>query len=358
MIKFIFSVLAVCFFSYTSFANEESVLSLFDDEPQIKNKSQSQEDKQEEKDSFFSFMNFKMPENMSFSKNDKEKNTTMEDVIKLADRGDLQAQLMLGYSYLYGEKGLKIDYTKAFEYYGKAALQNDPVGLNNLGSLYYGGVGVARSSEKAAVLFRKAAKLGNPDASINIGFMHASGNGEKKDIELALQYFESALSADSPAAKFMVGYAYYKGIHRVRDYTRAGKLLKEAADAGFDEAQTIVANMYINGLGFPQSYSSGVTYLQKAVMQGNTNAMMTLADILVEGKKYAKDIYYAHVLYNLSSVRGVPNAAQKRDAVETIMKIDEVLVAQERAGRYKEDVSQATEYIHKTYGRNIASYFD
>ena len=188
--------------------------------------------------------------------------------------------------------------------------------------------------------------------------MHASGNGAKKDIETALKYFESALPGNSPAAKFMVGYAYYNGKHRPIDYAKASSLLKDAADAGFDEAQTIVADMYIRGLGFPQSYSNGVTYLQKAVMQGNTGAMMTLAEILIEGKKYAKDIYYAHVLYNLASVRGVPNAMQKRDAVEGAMKVDEVLIAQERAGRYKENISETTGYIRKTFGQNLISYFN
>ena len=358
MIKYFLSVLVACLFIGTSFANEEAVVSLFEDEPQIKNKSQSKDADQESKEGFFSFMNFKMPDNLLSSDSDKEKPDTIEDTIRLADNGDLQSQLILGYSYLYGEKGLSIDYNKAFEYYGKAALQNDPVGLNNLGSLYYGGIGVERSSAKAAVLFRKAAKLGNPDAAINIGFMHASGNGAKKDMEVALNYFESALSANSPAAKFMVGYAYYMGKHRAVNYAKASALLKEAADAGFDEAQTVVANMYIQGHGFPQSYSNGVKYFNDAISQGNTDAMMTLAEIFVEGKKYAKDLYSAHVLFNLSSVRGIPNAAQKRDAVATALKIDEILIAQERAGRYKEDVSETTQYIRKTYGKNIASYFD
>ena len=77
-----------------------------------------------------------------------------------------------------------------------------------------------------------------------------------------------------------------------------------------------------------------------------------------EGKKYTKDIHYAHVLYNLSSVRGVPSAAQKRDGVEANMKIEEILMAQERAGKYKETISEMSNYIRKTYGKNITSYFN
>ena len=348
--------LVVCFISSKSLANEDAVISLFEDDPQINNKQQENEQIDEDKESFFSFMNFKLPD-VDFSSK-KEKPKTKEDIIELADNGDLQSQLILGYSYLYGDKGLNVDYQKSFEYYGKAALQNDPVGLNNLGSLYYGGIGVKRSSAKAASLFRKAAALGNHDAAINIGFMHASGNGAKKDIEAALKYFEAALPAKSPAANFMLGYAYYVGKYREQDYAKAASLIKEAADAGFDEAQIVVADMYIKGVGFPQSYAHGVSYLQKAISQGSTRAMMTLADILIEGKKYTKDIHYAHVLYNLSSVRGVPSAAQKRDGVEANMKIEEILMAQERAGKYKETISEMSNYIRKTYGKNITSYFN
>lgn len=347
----------------TASAFDEGVVSLFEEDPQEQKKSSKENkpktDVKDDKESFFSFMDLKIPDNI-FSKDDikKEKPSTVEDIIKLADRGDIQSQLDIAYAYLYGEKGLTVNQQKAFEYYSKAALQNDPVGLNNLGSLYYGGIGVKRSSSKAATLFKKAADLGNVEAAENIAFMHASGNGADKNMDVAMDYFEKASSGDSPASKFMLGYAYYSGKYRDVDYSKAAPLIKFAADAEFDEAQTIVADMYIKGLGFPQNYNNGVIYLNKAIKQGNTNAMMALADILVEGKKYNKDISYAHVLYNLAAVRGVASAAPKRNDVEKKMKIDDVLMAQQRAGSFKEKLSDKTIQIRKMYGKNISSYFD
>lgn len=358
MFKLILFILNICLVSSITLANDESLVSLFEDDPSFqKNNTKKQEgqEKQEKKEGFLSFMNLEIPDKIFTS--EKEAGTTIEDVINLANKGDLQSQLALGYAYLYGKDGLKINYDKAFEYYGKAALQNDPVGLNNLGSLFYGGIGTPRDVVKAAILFKKAAELGNIDAAVNIGFMLASGNGAKKDIEQALKYFETAASGNIPAAKFMVGYAYYKGLYRDLNYSKAAPLLKEAADAGFDEAQAVVANIYMNGLGFPQNYNNGVKYLESSIAQGNTGAMIYLADILVEGKKYNKDIPYAHVLYNLASVRGVASAVRKRSHVETMMKIDEILLAQQRAEKFKEQLSPTTSYIRQTYGKNIASYF-
>ncbi len=357
MFKYFVLFLGIFFFSNSLYAFDESVVSLFDDEDDAVRETPEQKEK---KEGFLSFMNLEIPKKIfSFSKDEtpKEKSLTFEDTVKMAERGNLQAQLALGYAYLYGEEGVAKDYNKSFEYYSMAALQNDPTGLNNLGSLYYGGIGIKRDVSKAAILFKKAAALGNVNAAVNIGFMHASGKGAKKDIILALKYFETALSSDIPAAKFMVGYAYYKGLHREVDYSKASSLLKEAADAGFDEAQTVIADIYINGLGFPQNYNNAVKYLNKAIAQGDAGAMERLADILSEGKKYTRNIEDAHVLYNLASVRGRTTAVSKRNSIEAVMKIDEILQAQKKAEAFKDELSPITLYTRQTYGKNIVSYF-
>ena len=333
-------------------ADDDAVVSLFDGTPE------AQTDKSAEEESgLFSFLNFKMPEGLKKSADKKsDKPETIEDTIKLADKGNLEAQLALGYSYLYGENGLTPNYDKAFEYYSKAALQNDATGLNNLGSLYYSGIGVSRSPAKAAILFEKSADLGNPDAALNLGFMLISGKGAKQDTTRALNYFEKASSSDNPIAKFMTGYAYYTGTFRAVDFVKAAPLIKNAADAGFDEAQLVLADIYINGRGFPQNYNNAVKYLRLSAGQGNTEAMMKLADILAVGEKFNKDIEFAHVLYNLASVRGVVEASTKRQVIESKMKINDVLQAQIRAENFQEKQTQMTSYIRQTFGNNVRSY--
>ncbi len=349
-------ILMLLFCAKPVYAGEEAVVSLFDGTPEavVTKPTTSTE---EEEGGLFSFLNFKLPENILKDKADKKNlPDTIEETIKLADKGNLEAQLLLGYSYLYGDNGLKPDYAKAFEYYGKAALQNDATGLNNLGSLYYSGIGVARNPAKAAVLFAKAAELGNAEAAVNIGFMHISGNGAKQDKLKALNYFEQASATDNPTAKFMTGYAYYTGSGRHLNYVKAAPLIKAAADAGLDEAQLVLADMYIGGKGFPQNYQNAVRYLRLSATQGNTEAMMNLADILAEGEKYKKDVDFAHVLYNLAAVRGVTSAPAKRQAVESKMKIGEVLQAQTQAENFMEKPSQLSSYIRQTFGANVRSF--
>ena len=94
-----------------AFAGEEAVVSLFE------GTEQEIQPQTEEEDGLFSFLGFKMPERSPDADAAKKGlPDTIEETIKLADEGNLQAQLLLGYSYLYGENGLKPDYDKAFEY--------------------------------------------------------------------------------------------------------------------------------------------------------------------------------------------------------------------------------------------------
>lgn len=339
-------------------AETENVVSLFEGTSQ-EGKIDSPEEKKEDS-GIFSFLNFgKIKKDApKITVADEKRLSPLEQSVKLADGGDVNAQLLVGYSYLYGQNGAKVDYDKAFEYYARAAMQNDNVGLNNLGSLYYSGIGVARNTAKAAILFEKAAALGNAEAAVNLGFILISGNGVEKNPAEAMNLFEKASSADNVPARFMYGYALYTGKLRAQNFAAAAPLIRKAADAGFDEAQYVVALMYINGLGFPQHYGNAVKYLRRAAEQGNVEAMTSLGDIYARGEKYKKDVYLAHIFFNLAAVRGAPKAAEKRSVLEEKMKIEEVLQAQTEAENFREKVSEMTSYIRQTFGNNVRSFID
>ena len=359
MRKNIFIFLLIVVYSFPVLAAEDgSLLSLFAGTEAEKTFEDAAQE--EENGGFFSFLNFKKQEVKKAEINvaDKERLTPLEQTIKLADNGDVNSQLLLGYSYLYGENGAGVNYDKSFEYYAKAALQNNPIGLNNLGSLYYSGIGIKRNSLKAAILFEKSANLGNADAAVNLGFILISGNGHTINPKLAMDYFEMAAKANNPIAQYMLGYAHYKGKLRAKDYKRAAKLFKNAADAGIDGAQFMTAQMYMNGIGVPQNYGNAVKYLKQSVAQGNGQSMMLLGEILAKGDKYKKDAYYAHVLFNLAAVRDMRGASEQRASVESKLKMEELLMAQTEAEKYEARPTNSTQYIQNTFGYDITSYID
>lgn len=316
-----------------------------------------------EKSSIFSFFNFggneKKPDDKAQAAEKKEpEETKLQRLTREADSGNLNSQMALGYIYLYGEDDIKIDQKKAFHYYQLAAAQNDNIAVNNLASLYYSGIGVGQNFAMAAELFKKAVQLGNTEAAVNLAFLYLAGNGVQKDSKEAINYFVIAAQAGNPTAQFMLGYAYYKGHVVPQDYARAFDLFKASADAGYDDAQLLTGMLYRDGQGTPQNYGKSINYLQKSLRQGNLDAMMMLANMLTGGVKVTPNYATAHVLYNLASVRGAPDAAEERNSIEQRLNVEQLLQAQAQADSYQERPSSLTQYIRQTFGKNIKAYID
>lgn len=335
----------------------ETVKNIDRGEPEEETKVEEEDDK-----GIFSFMNFsfskKKESKKVYARPDEKKESFVQRITRQAEEGDVNAQLTLGYMYLYGEEGVEIDYNKAFRYYSMAAAQNDSVAVNNLGSLYYSGIGTEKDYLTAATLFDRAAKLGNVEASVNLAFIYLSGSSVGKNSRAAMELFKKAAEKGNPTAEFMLGYAYYRGFVYPQDYGKAVRLIRSAAEAGYSDAQYMLAEMYLKGYGITQNYGNAVKFLRLAVEQGNVGAMTELGDILALGTAYPKDVYRAHVLFNLAAVRGAPKAAEKRDALAKTMKIEELLQAQAEAEKYTEKTSELTSYINQTFGQNIRGYID
>jgi len=92
-------------------------------------------------------------------KNGKHKKAWPE-IEALAKEGYHEAQRMLGDFYNFGE-GVPQDYTKAFEWYRKAADQEYEMTQEIVGDFYEQGKGVPKDLAKAAEWWRKAAANGN-----------------------------------------------------------------------------------------------------------------------------------------------------------------------------------------------------
>lgn len=331
---------------------------------------QKDEEKVADDRGIFSFLNFSFIKK-TFSGGDDEtaeqtpsseqqgvKETPLQRKIRRAQEGNLDAQLALGYMYLYGENGVKADHEQAFKYYEMAANQNNPIAQNNLGSLYFNGIGTPRNYLKAAQQFALAAQNGSDDAAVNLAFIYLSSKGKDAMLKEAVDLFMQAAKAGNNTAKFMAGYAYYKGFQVEKNNHKAIALIREAADAQFDEAQYVLALMYLNGQGVAQNYGNAVKYMRAASMQGNLQATMHLANILAEGVVYERDLPQAHILYNIAAIDNTPNAAARRDAIKNSLKIDELLRAQEEAEAFKARPSELTSYIRQTFGANVRRYID
>lgn len=320
--------------------------------------------KTEENSTFFSFiskpLSFLFSADEVVTTKEGKKETFLERSIRLANEGNLEDQLNLGYMYLYGTNGVNQDYDEAFKYYTMAASQNDPIALNNLGSLYFNGIGTKRDIPSAIDLFTRSADLGNDNAATNLAFIYLQGGA--KDVKrnlMAINLFKASAEKGNSIAKFMLGYAYYKGFVVEKNYVEAFKLIKESAlsKGKLDEAQLILAEMFASGHGTVQNYSNSVKMYREAVNQGNFEAYVKLANIYQEGKMYPQNLVLAHALYNIASVDN-PQAATFRDNISKKLKLEDLTLAQTNAQEFVAKPSELTKYVRDTFGSNIRKYID
>ena len=121
-------------------------------------------------------------------------------VLDKANQGDLNAQFEVGRMYAEGD-GIEQNYTKAAEWYQKAALRKHAMAQNNLGDLYRDGNGVRQNFAKAVELYEKAAARNNEYALYNLGMMYERGYGVGRDLNKAREYYEKALAHGNEDAK-------------------------------------------------------------------------------------------------------------------------------------------------------------
>lgn len=290
-----------------------------------------------------------------------EEETVFAKTVRLANEGDLEAQMSLGYMYLYGTNGISKNSEEAFKYYSMAARQEDPIALNNLGSLYFNGLGTEKNIKHALDLFEKAAELGNDNAAVNLGFIYLTGGAkDEKRNNKAMSLFEQAANSGNKIAQFMLGYAYYKGFGVDVDSAKAFRLVKAAATGKgqIDEAQIILGEMYTNGYGTVQNYKNAMQAYQSAAQQGNLEAVMKLAALYETGEIGSVNPVMAHALYNIAASQDVEGAAEKRESLKPKLTVETLPQAQNTAQNYKATPSELTTYIRQTYGKNLRYYID
>lgn len=326
-----------------------------------KSSQTTKENNTDEDEGMFSFFNFSFLKDKEkaeeFSKQKEEtQENFLERVTRMADEGNIDACLTLGYMYLYGENGVKQDEEKAFSYYSMAASQGDNIAINNLGSLYYSGIGTQKNIVKAIEMFDKSAQLGNGEAAINLAFIYLTSvpnASDKKIVDLLKQ----AAQTGNITATYMMGYAYYRGYVVSKDFHKAFELFNQAA-VSYDEAQYELAQRYINAEGTPRNYGNAVKFLKQAALQGHVKSMNELGNILAEGTAYQKNEYQAYIWFNIASVYGIEESAQKRDFLEKKLKIEEILQAQAAAETFHPQPTEMTSYIKQTFGQDLGSYID
>lgn len=211
----------------------------------------------------------------------------------------------------------------------------------SLGALYEKGAGVPQDEMKALEIYQQSADEGSAKGALKIGNAFYTGQGRDKDYVKAFQWYKKAAEKGNYPAQYNIGLMLEEGVGVKKDLVAAFEYYKKSADQGYAPAQIALGRMYLKGIGTPQDFSQAVFWYKLAADQGNIKAQMELAKLYsnttVRGLPF--NVIGAHVYFNLISAYGTSpmkeEAMQKRDELMREMRNEDVVVAQNRALKWK-----------------------
>jgi TPR repeat protein len=164
----------------------------------------------------------------------RDKAEAVRWLIKSADQGYKSAQSALGLMFFFdverGEENTQRDSQEMelfFNWFSKLADRGDAEAQRIVGCAYEGGFGVGQDAAEAAKWFVRAADQGNAKAQVKIGEMYMDGVGVAKNEKEAIRWFSIAADQGdfvySPAAKSYINLINERTSQEHASFERAQK---------------------------------------------------------------------------------------------------------------------------------------
>jgi TPR repeat protein len=219
-----------------------------------------------------------------------------------------------GDQYFYGH-GVDKNIEVAFTYYKRAADQNNPVGLYNVGKYFQ-----AKNDDKQAFdYYKKAGDLKYPLAFIKMSDMYLNGVGVKKNKKKAFKFLEIAVELNEVEAYHQLGKYYLNGIGVGKNEAKAFELFELSAQNNNTEGMYLLGKLLLNAKKMKNDFESAFFYLDKAAVNNNVNAINFLKELYDEPHPYLKKrsdyyrkemwFYYDEILANLSDTDALRRCA-------------------------------------------------
>jgi TPR repeat protein len=229
------------------------------------------------------------------------------DFQKAAELKFIPAYVQLGDCYLAGT-GTEKNAQKAFGWYKKAAVENDPEGLFKTGCCYAAGIGVKQGTEKAGEWFLKAAETGFPRAELGLTLLKMA-NPQIKNLffsgqeKAAAELLQQEKDTD---AQFCLGLCLKYGIGIEQDRKAALPLLLQTSK-GNCYAALEAGDCYEHGLGTSAELHRAAVWYQTAAKGKSGYAAYRLAELYAKLKQSPE----AFKWYGVAAKLGNADAAFK-----------------------------------------------
>jgi len=226
-----------------------------------------------------------------------------------ADLGNVAAQTAVGQLYNHGTQGLERDHSQALHYFSRAAEQDDPKAMSQLGHMYANGQGVEQNMDMAVKWFTMGAARNHPSAQYGLGYLHLTGNGVAVDYDTAFNYFTLAAEQNHPDAQFHLGMMHLRGWGVKQDRQRAFHFFNLAAVANHALAQYNAAMVQLGSDPSTASCEKALTLLKRVAERGPVaEALQAARDSFVAGHQADALLHYLRAA-EMGSELGLSNAA-------------------------------------------------
>ncbi|MBI5473200.1 MAG: sel1 repeat family protein [Ignavibacteriae bacterium] len=131
---------------------------------------------------------------------------------------------------------------QALQMLERAAAQNFPQALIELGICYNTARWVRQNTKKAEELWRRAASIGSREAEVRLAI--ASVRGSKKNPGAAVGVLADAAKSGSVLAEFALAYCFETGAGVQRSWGEAARLYRSSAQRGSQDAYRALERMY------------------------------------------------------------------------------------------------------------------
>lgn len=237
-------------------------------------------------------------------------------LLRLAEEGNLGAQVQLANHYLDGSDGFPRDPRQAARWFERAAIEGNAYAQMRLGDLYADGLGVARNLKLAADWRLKAAHRGNAEAQYRLGLMLFDGQGVPKDVLHAEYWLERAsIEGHTEARQRLAALRHARAVARAGSsgrpvaepetyeqalqflhlldyaefrieeawYQRAPEL-ETLAEDGDPQAQFVLGTHYLQGAyGRDRDIPRAIDWYRRAAAGGSVRAQRALARLREDG---------------------------------------------------------------------------
>ena len=213
-------------------------------------------------------------EDYRLAKEEKDEKKAFALFQRAADKGFAKAQVDLGKLLEWG-KGVVQDEKKAFEWYLKAAVQNNVEALCYVARAYRcGSMGVPQNEKKGVAMYQSLALQNYPPAINGLAFAYDNGYGVERDVTKAFQLYLKSAQLGFDYGQFNVSQCYRLGSGTPVDHKQQFYWLQESTkgrnfwdNSDRDYRAQLMAECYENGTGTPVNFVEAIRWYGKALQQ-------------------------------------------------------------------------------------------